>query len=232
MAWSPRELIPVGDTVTTIVDLYGHTQQKPNQVEVSIRNIGLLDIKSLVSYIQGGNVELNYMGNSTIEPLMRWLGALFHKDPASRFFSRPRSNAYFERAVSTTLSLRSTAGVLEALRGVFQTAQIRFGRLGLCVDTTTAAFFTPDKNLIELAHALTGVPLNQDLQQLFLDNKVFFYQSLSRLEGMFMNVKHLNPGQNARKMKLLRINSQDSRETSFEEKDHTSGQEQRTTVRE
>ncbi|KAI9878840.1 MAG: hypothetical protein M1830_010363 [Pleopsidium flavum] len=230
LAWSPIELIAIGETVSTTVDLEGHSVQKPNQVEITIRNNGALDIKALVDYIQGGHIELDYMGNQTIEPLMKWLNAIFRKDPASKLITRSKSNAYFERTPSAMKTLSSTGGMLEALRGTFQTAQIRFGRVGLCVDTISAAFWTPGKSLVDLANALAGVPPNQDLQGWFQANRTQFYHSCQRLEGMFINVKHLNSSKNARKMKLIRISQSDAQNTEFDESDVSTGEVRLTTV--
>jgi len=230
LGWSPKELLSIGPNVSTTIDLEGHSVQRPNQVEVTIRNNGTLDVKALVDYIQGGNVELDYMSNPRIEPLMKWINALFRKDPACRFVTRPRSNAYFERTLSTMMTLQSTGGILEALRGIFQTVQIRFGRLCLSVDTATTAFFTPDKSLVQMAHALTGVSLTQDLQGWYHTNRAQFHQSCQRLEGMFINVKHLNPSRNARKMKVIRISLANAKQTEFNEKDLQTGEEKMTTV--
>ena len=169
------------------------------------------------------------MGNHRIEPLMRWLNSVYRKDPASRFHSRPRSNAFFERTPSTSLQLQSTAGLLEAIRGVFQTLQIRFGRLGLNVDTSTAAFYTADKNLIELVHGLSGLPPREDVQRWFLGHQAQFKQSCQRLEGIFVNVKHLSPAQNARKLKVLRLSPGSADATTFNERNIT-GEEVPTTV--
>jgi hypothetical protein len=62
LGWSPKRL-SIGPNVSTTIDLEGHSVQRPNQVEVTIRNNGTLDVKALVDYIQGGNVELDYMSN-------------------------------------------------------------------------------------------------------------------------------------------------------------------------
>lgn len=169
------------------------------------------------------------MGNPTIEPLIRWLNSVYRKDPSTRFASQPRSNAFFDRTPSTCLGLQSTAGLLEAIRGVFQSVQIRFGRLGLNVDTSTAAFYTPDKSLIELTRALTGLPPSEDIQRWFSTNRAQFYQSCQRFEGIFVNVKHLSPGRNARKMKVGRLSPSSAQETTFNERKVT-GEEVPTTV--
>lgn len=228
-AWSPRELVEVGETVSTTIELEGHSPERPNQIDIAIRNNGLLNIRSLVEYVQDRKVELDYMANSGIEPLMRWLNAVFRKDPASRFVCRPRSNAFFERTPSTCLELQSTAGLLEAIRGVFQTVQIRFGRLGLNVDTSTSAFYVPDINLIDLVHGLTGLSPKEDVQRWFSGNQAQFRQTCQRLEGLFVNVRHLSPGRNARKLRILRLSPGSAHDTSFNER-RVTGEEVPTTV--
>ncbi len=228
-AWSPRELVPLGQTLSTTIDLEGHTLDRPNQVEITIRNTGILDIRALVDYVQSGP-EPDYMSNPKIEPLMKWLNAVYRKDPSERFFTRPRGSAFFDRNGSTTMGLQSTAGMLEAIRGIYQTVQIRFGRLGLCCDTATNAFWTPGKALIEIISALNGVTRAHDLERYYSDNRAHFYESCQRLSGILVNVKHLDPRRNARKIKLLRISAENAENSTFLEKDHSSGDERRTSV--
>ncbi|KAI9821210.1 MAG: hypothetical protein M1827_003944 [Pycnora praestabilis] len=232
LGWSPKEFVPVGKECTTTIDLPGHTSEKPNQIQIAIRNNGPLDIGALVTYMKEGRIDLNPMGDATIEPLLKWLNAVFRKDPASRegWVTRPNANAYFERSRDTMMELRSTGGVLEALRGVFQTIQLRFGKVTLNVDTATTAFWTPDKNLIQLVHALAGIPPRENIERWFLEIPDRFFHMCQRLIGIFINVQHLNPWQNAKKMKFQKFSLKDSRETKFDELDHTTGATIRTTV--
>ncbi|KAI9833531.1 MAG: hypothetical protein M1826_007145 [Phylliscum demangeonii] len=202
MGWSATLLMPTGERRTTLVDFPSSKPDRPNQVEIEIFNKGSLNILALVKYLTEQKVELDPMGNKEIEPLLKWINAVYRQDPASRWVTRPNSNAYYDRAPGTYMPLRSTAEVLEAVRGVFQTVQIRFGKLTINVDTSTTAFWSPDKNFLELAHALTGVPRHEDLQAAFLRGPERFIAQCDRLVGIFFCVRHLSEARNARRIKF------------------------------
>ncbi|KAI9812851.1 MAG: hypothetical protein M1832_006472 [Thelocarpon impressellum] len=169
-----------------------------------------MNIGALVNYLSEAKIELDPMGNKIIEPLLKWLNAVFRREPASRWVTRPKSSAYYDRTPETSMPLRSTGDVLEAIRGVFQTVQIRFGLLTLNVDTATTAFWTPEKNLIEMLHATSGLPMHQDLEAWCIQYPQRFSSASSRLVGMFFNVKHLKTARNARKVKITRWSVQDA----------------------
>lgn len=120
IGFSPTELFPVGEARSTAISLGARRDGKPNEVEVKIRNVGALDIRALVNYLQNGRIDLNPSGNPSLENMFKWLNALFRDDPARRMVSRPNSNAFFQRSTETSMILASTGGVLEALRGKFQ----------------------------------------------------------------------------------------------------------------
>lgn len=182
-----------------------------------------------VQYMTKQRIELDPMGNPAIESILKWLNAVYRKDPAARFVTRPNANAYFQRSPDTTMELLSTAGVLEAIRGMFQTVQLRFSRITLNVDTATTAFFVPDKNLIDVAHALTGVPPRDDIQRFYAEFPETFRDACVRLVGMFFVVKHLpSPGSGARKIRLTSLSLQDAISTTFDE-EIVSGQPKVTT---
>ena len=207
--------MPINERRSTTVDLPGSIPDKPNQVDISILNTGLVNILALVKYVMEHKIELDPMGNRDIEPTLKWLNAVYRQNPASRWTTRPNSSAYYDRSPGTYVPLRSTAGVLEAVRGIFQTVQLRFGRLTINVDTATTAFWTPGKNLIELVHALMGVPTHQDIQALFLDNPHRFFTQCDRLLGMFFNVRHLSERRNARKVKFSKWSKGDALNSEF-----------------
>lgn len=229
LGWSPSEIVPVGQSVSTTIDMDTHTLERPNQVDIAIRNNGLLNIRYLVEYLQQ-SIEPDYVTNIRIEQLIKFLNTLFRQDPASRFFTRPKSNAFFHRTRETTLRLKSTGGVLEALRGFSQTVQIRFGHIGLCVDTATAAFYTPELSLIELSHALVGIPPTENLQEFFETNRPRFFQACQRVEGLFIIAKHLTAQPKEKKLKVVRLSEENAEGTTFVEKDNQSGTERSTTV--
>ncbi|KAI9774689.1 MAG: hypothetical protein M1840_002938 [Geoglossum simile] len=228
LGWSPDEIVKVGGTKTALIDLPGGRPGRINQVEMSVRCTGTLNIAQLVQCLRGGAVPLDPMGDPLLESCLKWLGALFRKDPASRFVTRPNANAYFDRSPGTFVSLQSTNGVLEALRGMFQTVQIRFGRLTLNVDTATTAFWAPGKGLVGLCEALTGVPSN--LNGYFLADPSQFLHECDRLVGIYFQVRHLKPERNARKIKFTKWSLKNAIETEFDE---TTGPDQttRTSVR-
>ena len=230
MGWSPELIMPIGESRNTTIDLTGHSVARPNQIDIAIRNQGAINIRGLVKYLGEGNIDLDPMGNPAIEPLLKWINAVYRKDPASRWISRPNSNSHFDRSRETCQSLASTGQVLEAIRGIFQTCQIRFGRLTLNVDTATTAFWTPDKNLVEMVHAICGVPPHKDIEEEFLKSPSRFFASCSRLVGIYFNVKHLKAARNARKVKLNGWSRQDALATVFENTDKTTGHTRMTSV--
>lgn len=118
--WSPTDLMPVGESRSTTISLGKRRDNKPNEVEVEVRNVGTLDIRGLVNYLKTGRIDLNPTGNPGLESMFKWLNALFRDDPARRMVSRPNSNALFQRSRETSMTLASTGGVLEALRGKCQ----------------------------------------------------------------------------------------------------------------
>lgn len=118
IGFSPTELFPVGDTRSTSISLVARKDGKQNEIEVSIRNVGPLDIRALVHYLKGGRIDHNPTGIPALETTFKWLNALLRDDPARRMVCRPNSNVFFQRTKDTSMTLASTGGVLEALRGM------------------------------------------------------------------------------------------------------------------
>lgn len=194
--------MPPKEKRAEIIDLPGSKPDRLNQVEISIMNRGSVNVLALVNYIMERKIELDPMGNKDIEPGLKWLNAVYRQDPASRWVTRPNANAYYDRAPGTFMPLRSTADVLEAIRGIYQTVQIRFGKLTVNVDTATTAFWTPNKSLIESVHVLMGLPLGRDVEQHFLRDPPKFFAQCERLVGIYFNVRHLSERRNSCKIKL------------------------------
>ena len=228
MGWSTKAIVAVDEVGKRTFDLPGSTPERLNQIEIALRNNGTLDIKGLVEYLFAGRIELDLSQDKVIEPLLRWLNAVYRQDPASRWTTRPNSSAFFERASGTYMPLRSTSNILEAIRGIFQSVQIRFGRLTLNVDTATTAFWAPQKNLVELVHALAGVETNRNLQDWFLENPQRFFDRCDRLIGLFFNVRHLSERRNARKIGLRKWTQGSANQMAFDFQNQ--GQTQRISV--
>ncbi|MCJ1420408.1 hypothetical protein MMC32_006765 [Xylographa parallela] len=228
LGWSTDLLMPIGDSRTVFLDLNGHTAEKPNQVEVSMRNTGALNIKKFVDYITTSKSFGIQSSDPEIEDTFKALNAIYRQDPASRFITRPKSTAFFVRAPSLSLVLQSTGGVLEALRGAFQTVSYAFGHLSLNVDVVCSAFYVPNLQMVEVAKAMAGVSPQQGLHE--IGSTSMFRTGCERLVGMFFVVRHLNAVRNTKKMRVQRLSPNGARETSFEELDRSSGQSATTTV--
>jgi hypothetical protein len=130
--WSPKSLFE-RPNVTKEIDMGKRRDGGKNTIVVTISKSKILDIRGFVGWLRSGQYVLNPYGHQKMEDILKWLQATFRKEPAARFATKPNGNAYFARSPETSMALRSTNGVLEALRGVFQTMQIRFGRLTLNV---------------------------------------------------------------------------------------------------
>ncbi|ELR04129.1 hypothetical protein VC83_02051 [Pseudogymnoascus destructans] len=217
LGWSPHVIVPVGTAETNVVELEKRRDGKPNSVEVSVRSTGVLPVGTLVGYIQGGKFDLNPAGNESIENILKWIQAVFRKDPATRFITRPNSSAYFDRSPETTMMLRSTKNVLEARRGVFQSMQLRFGRITLNIDTATTPFWVPGVCLIDTACALMGTQTGR-LEGDFLSNPEKFFVSCGRLRGSFFNIRHLTSSKKDKKIRLTGFSQRNAMESTFEER--------------
>lgn len=230
LGWSPDKLMEVGESKETTLDLHGHLPERPNQVDVTIRNSGCLDIRKLVNYIKAGLIDLTTVTDPAVEDCFKFLNALYRQDPASRMLTRPKSNAFFQREPGLMMPLQSTGGVLEALRGFHQSIQLVAGKLTINVDVVVSAFYTPGLSAITVVMAYAGVHPHQNIEQWASSHSGPFRQACERLIGMFFSVRHLNTGRNERKMRVIRVSLQGARETEFGEQDHASGRTAPTTV--
>ena len=230
LGWSPDKLMEIGESRSTTIDLPGHFPGRPNQVDVMIRNSGTLNIRKLVEHIKAGFVNLTVATDPVIEDCFKALNALYRQDPASRMITRPRSTAFFERSPGLMLSLQSTGGVLEALRGIHQAIQFCCGKLTINVDVTATAFYTPGLSAVDVAKAFAGIPPQQDVEQWASAHPIPFRQACERIAGMFFSVRHLNAGRNERKMRVIQVSVKGARETEFEEQDHENGRTVTTSV--
>ena len=228
LGWSATMLLPIAEVRSTVIDLDNHSLERPNQVQIEIRNCGTLNIMKLVHYLRSGQCGTIAHKDPAIEDCFKWMNAVFKKDPSERFLSKPRSTAYFHRVPELTHKLQSTAGILEAVRGMHQAVTVCFGQLSINVDVLTCAFYVPGLCMIDVARALSGVPPGQSLQQTHHTQN--FADACSRMVGMFVVVRHLDKAKNDHKMRVQRLNSQGARLTTFEEKNHQTGQSAMTSV--
>lgn len=226
LGWSTKLLVVDGEG-TKIIDLEGHTAEKPNQVQIKIRKTGSLSIRALVNYLMSGarDGKSSDRMSPEVENCFKALNALYRQDPAARFWTRPNSAAFFVRTPKLTLKLQSTGGVLEAIRGMFQAVTFTFGHLALNVDVTCSAFYVPGLCMIDVARAFAGLPPNQPLNDVQV-----IKDACDRMAGMVFVVKHLNPSKNEQKMRVKMVTSKSAAESSFEEMDRITGQSQTISV--
>ena len=217
LLWSPNLLFPEGESRIVRVAMETRRDGKPNDMEITLAQQGRLPMGGLAKYMIDGRIELDPAGNTSLENHIKWLQAVFRKDPASRLVTRPNSNAYFDRSPQTTMALRSTAGVLEARRGVFQTMQIRFGVLTMNVDTATTPFWVPNTCLVTFAAALMGVQLPR-LLEAYRSSPAKFRLQGAKMNGIYFTVKHLGDKGSASKLKMQSFSNANANDTTFEEK--------------
>lgn len=228
LGWSIDPLMAIGEELTAFIQLDGHTADKPNEIEVTVRNAGTLNIKNFVEHLSNSGQAGIMSEDIGISDVFKALNAIYRQDPASRFITRPKSTAFFTRAPGLSLTLQSTGGILEALRGAFQAVSYSFGRLCLNVDVVCSAFYVPDKCLVEVAQAMAGISPRQNLND--PSSVALFRSGCERLVGMFFVVRHLNSVKNAKKMKIQRLSPEGARLTTFEELDRATGKSAVTTV--
>jgi eukaryotic translation initiation factor 2C len=89
--------------------------------------------------------------------------------------------------------LNSTRGVLEAWRGFYQTAAIRFGRITVNVDTATATFIKPGINFIEAISRISGIQ-PENLEHAFVGSRERVLESAKKFGSVGFKVKHIKAG--------------------------------------
>lgn len=104
--WTPDLLFPEGTTRSVRVAMEKRRDGLPNNMDLYLTNKGKLNIRALANYMIKGVIELNPAGNPDLENPIKWLQAVFRKDPASRLVTRPNSNAYFDGGPQTTMALK------------------------------------------------------------------------------------------------------------------------------
>ena len=218
LGWSIDLLVDVSkEPKMRRIDLDGHSKDRPNQVDVALRNTGPLNIRALVDWLKSNKSGLMSYENPKVEFVLKFLNATYRQDPASRLITRPKSSAFFQRSPNLSLTLQSTGGVLEALRGIHQAVQVSFGKLSLNIDVVCSAFFVPGLPMMDVVKAFAGASPRQQL-----DRSMCMLAS-DRVNGIFINVRHLNEARNTRKMRITRLSGSGAKETTFEQQDREKG---------
>ena len=226
IGWSTTKLCPVGEQRDAIIDLPGHTDEKPNQVEIAIRNSGPLNIRDFVEYLKSGSTG-TASGDPTVDDCFKALNAVYRKGAARKFLSFPKSSAFFTRSPELSTVLQSTGGILEAIRGIYQTVSFTFGKLSLNVNTACTAFYCPDKPLLNLVQAFVGMGSLRDLERA---STAEIASNCSRMIGVFFVVRHLSPELNKKKIRVQRFTPRNASETTFDQQDPLTGTSSTTTI--
>lgn len=218
LGWSPKLLLPVGESREASVNMGGRRDGTPNEVRINIRSEGALDVRSFWRYLKVGDFDVNPMGTQ-YENVLKWLNALFSKEPALRF--KHRNNSYYHRTSGTTMSIRSTADVLEAVRGFHQVPLLRFGQLTVNIDTATTVFWVPDMPLTEVIRCLMHCR-EADLVDRFLQNPSAFFNTCAMLLGSFFKVRYLPSEQkNSKVIRFKSWSNADAINTTFDHEGRT-----------
>ena len=135
--FSPQCVVKPGEEVDKLCSLDSHRPERPDQVYVYVKNLGAVSVKNLVNFLLG-------KPHADTSEQLHWLVSVFRQEPANKFITRPGASSFFHRTPTCVSQLENTGGVLQLLRGIYQSVQ--FGYFGL-----------PTGNLqtVLLAHLLT-----------------------------------------------------------------------------
>ena len=204
--WTTEEIPESTTGKSTIIDLSGHTAERPRQVQIDIRNTGSLDLNRFIDYLRSKETF-----GPEVENWFKALNAIFRDDAACRWMSTQNSSNFFNRSVEG----KRVAGIIEAVHGIHQAIRYTFGRLTLNVDVVCGSFYKSDMNLLEVLQTFLGVGLQQELRELSNNKDHRFMDTCGRLVGVPFRVKHLSSSRNARVMKVRRIDFDDALHSKF-----------------
>lgn len=158
-----------------------------------------------------------------VQLCLKFLNALLRSDPSKRFISGQgsKSTTYFDRTPATTLALRSTGDVLEAWRGFYQTAIIRFGKLTVNVDTSTNAFIRPGINFLDAVAGLAGISVDH-LEGAYIQRPHDLRSIMRKFVGVGFKCKHIKDGPKGDvARRVMRFTVKGATEETFERRKFT-----------
>lgn len=171
---------------------------------------------------EGGRTTLlgaspNPVQEDHVQLCLKFLNALLRAYPSKRFITGQgnRSTTYFERTPATTLPLQSTGNVLEAWRGFYQTAVIRFGKLTINVDTSTNAFIRPGISILEAIAGLAGMSSDR-LEAAFVQRHHDLAPVMRKFVGVGFQCKHIKGPKADLVRRIMRFTAQGANEETFE----------------
>ena len=218
--WSVKEICPVSNFRDASITLPGN---RPRVVSVKIRNRGSLNVKGLVDHLKEGGGPLP-ADRDDLRNVVNALNAVYRQAAAQSTYCATAS-AFFKRSPDVSTPLQSTAGVLEAIRGIYQRLSLAFGQLSLNVDVMCAAFYVPNKSMVDVAAAFSQTPVGPELERVGPE-------AFARMKSMFFCVRHLPSSSRAGSLKI-RVNNvslQDAIQSTFTQSDPATGIESTTNV--
>ena len=223
IGWSTEAICEQGSVHKSVVDLPGHTNDRPNQVEIKIRNTGPIKVRRLVEFVRGLSLggQIGPPQDRAVNDCFKAISAVYRKDAAKKFLSFPKSSAFFTGSPELSMVLQSTGGILEAIRGIYQSLSFNFGKLSLNVDTACTAFFCAEKCLVDLVQAFVGV---RSIRELDNTPTAQIASDCSRINGVFFVVHHLgDTDRNNQKIRVQSLTPAGASDTTFEHTDKLTG---------
>ncbi len=222
MGFSPDLIVPVGQARQNTIKFPPARDGKANNILLKVENKGPLDIMPLIKALKNVPYAMfpyHPAGVNGLEDPIKWIQACFRKKPEQNMATKPNSNAYYGNLKGSTMSLRSTMGILEARRGVYQTFRMIFGKLTMNIDTATTAFWTPNKCLLDAATALMNVRSANEMIEAYRRNPGAWATNCGRLRGVMFHIVHLPPntkgGQSDMRIKMKGF-GKSANDTKFE----------------
>lgn len=223
IGWSTTKLPFPTDPFRYTLELPGRAG-RTFRCNVDISRSGGLSTDALVRWLRNESGRTALIGTSAnpkqedhVQLCLRFLNALLRTDPSRRFVTGQgnKSTTYFDRTPATTLALQSTNGVLEAWRGFYQTAVIRFGKLTVNVDTSTNAFIRPGISILDAIAGIAGI--QPDRLDGFYSQRPHDLSSVMRkFVGVGFKCKHIKGPKYDLVRRVMRFTTRGAADESFE----------------
>ena len=170
---------------------------KSKNFKVRIRCVAALNIRSLVDHLRTGAGPLP-ANRHDLRSVVNAINALYRQAATESTYCATETT-FYRRSRDVMAELTSTEGVLEALRSIYQRLSLNFSRLSLNVDVACAAFFVPDKSLVDIAAAFAQSRQGPELERAPP-------AAFAGMKGVFFRVRHLPESSRFANLKI-RVNA-------------------------
>ena len=204
MGWATNKLPIKGDSMTFNLEIPGARPGRTFHCNLGIRYEGPFSCDPLANWAlkeqqKGLTVDALASHHQDLEVLLclKFINSLLRMDCSQRFISGQgaKSTTFYDklRDGNTSITLNSTHGALEAWRGFYQSAAIRFGRITVNVDTATATFIKPGINFIDAICRISGITPD-NLEHAFAGSRERVLESAKKFGSVGFKVKHIKEG--------------------------------------